>query len=375
MMGALSGLRVVEMSAIGPVPLAGQMLADHGAEVILIDRKSGKANPADVNRRGKKSLAVNLKSEGGLDAVRKLIASSDVVIEGFRPGVMEKLGLGPDDLMTDNPGLIYGRMTGWGQTGPLAQTAGHDLNYLAITGALGAMGRKGQPPSPPLNLVADYGGGAMFLLFGVLAALYERQSSGKGQVIDTAMCEGVPAMMGLIHSFMGMGFWQKERDSNHLDGAAPFYRCYECADGKYLSVGALEPQFFAELVALAGLPEDHRADQNDKSNWSARAEDYARVFRSKTRDEWGAIFAGSDACVMPVMDWDEVEAHPQNAARGSFVRPGGVLQSAPAPRFGRTPPAEVASPGAAGADGSDVLSALGYTQADIEDLKARGALT
>lgn len=374
-MGALSGLRVVEMNALGPVPLAGQMLADHGADVVLIDRASGPENLKDVNRRGKRSMAVNLKSEEGLAAARALIDRADVLIEGFRPGVMEKLGLGPEPLIARNPGLIFGRMTGWGQTGPIAQTAGHDLNYLAITGALGAMGKKGEPPVPPLNLVADYGGGAMFLLFGVLAALFERQTSGKGQIVDAAMCEGVPAMMGLMHGMMGQGQWSSQQGSNLLDGAAPFYRCYECADGKFLSVGALEPQFFAELVSKSGLPEAHRADQGDPRNWAARSDEYEAHFKTKTRDEWADIFAQSDACVMPVLEWGELEAHPQNAARGTFLRKAETLQAAPAPRFSRSPAGEPDLPGAAGAQSDEVLRELGYSDEDVAALREGGAVT
>ncbi|MEX0286263.1 MAG: CaiB/BaiF CoA transferase family protein [Paracoccaceae bacterium] len=373
--GALAGLRVIEMAGLGPGPLAGQLLADHGAEVIVIDRKSTKPDPADVNHRGKGSLAVNLKTPEGVEIVKKLVGTADVLIEGFRPGVMEKLGLGPQDCHAANPRLIYGRMTGWGQDGPLAHTAGHDLNYLSITGALHAMGPADQPPSPPLNLVADYGGGAMFLLFGILMALYERQSSGKGQVVDTAMSEGVPAMMGLLHSMLAKGLWSPARERNMLDGAAPYYRCYETADGKYLSVGAIEPQFYAELVQLAGMDDTDRATQNDLSLWSARAEDYATLFRTKTRDEWVAIFDGSDACVAPILGWDELETHPQNAARGTFTRVGDVLQAAPAPRFDRTPAPAPVAPGARGASNADVLATLGYSADEIARLQSDGVLT
>lgn len=375
MSGALSGLRVIEMAGLGPCPLAGQLLADHGAEVIVIDRKSTKPDPADVNHRGKRSLAVNLKSPDGVEVLRKLITTADVLIEGFRPGVMEKLGLGPDECAALNPRLIFGRMTGWGQDGPLAQTAGHDLNYLAITGALHAMGRQGQPPSPPLNLVADYGGGAMFLLFGVLMALYERQSSGKGQVLDVAMSEGVPAMMGLLHTMLAKGLWSNAREANMLDGGAPYYRCYETQDGKFLSVGPIEPQFYAELVDLAGLPQNHRAAQNDMAGWPDRSAEYEALFRSKTQGEWMALFEGSDACIAPVLRWDEVEAHPQNAARGTFLRVGDVLQAAPAPRLDRTPAPMPQAPAARGADNAALLAELGYSPDEVEGFAEAGVLT
>ncbi len=373
--GPLAGLDVIEMAGLGPCPLAGQMLADMGATVTVIDRKSAPADPTDVNRRGKRSVALNLKSHDGLEAARRLLDRADIVIEGFRPGVMEKLGLGPQDCLARNPGLIFGRMTGWGQDGPLAMTAGHDINYLALTGALGAIGHADSPPIPPLNLAADYGGGTMFLLFGVLSALYERSRSGTGQVVDTAMVDGVPAMMGLIHQWLARGAWQQGRESNLLDGGAPFYRCYGTSDGRALAVGPLEPQFFAELTRIAGLPEAHRADQNDQATWAERRADYARVFASKTRDEWMDLFDGSDACVAPVLDWDEVENHPHMAARGTFTRVGNVMQAAPAPRFDRTPPAVPQTPEAPGADTDKVLETMGYSETEITAMRAAGALT
>jgi alpha-methylacyl-CoA racemase len=336
MKGPLQGLVVIEMAALGPVPLAGQLMADLGASVTIIDRSSAPADPTDINRRNKQAQALNLKSEAGLQQARELIGKADVLIEGFRPGVMERLGLGPQDLHAFNPGLIFGRMTGWGQTGPLANTAGHDINYLAITGALHAIGRRNEPPVPPLNLAADYGGGAMFLIMGVLSALYERNTTGKGQVIDAAMIEGVPAMMGLIQQMFARGQWQQQRESNMLDGGAPYYRCYETKDNKYLSVGAIEPQFFKQLVELAGLPQTDLAIQNDQSQWPAMAERYAAHFKTRTRDEWCRIFEGSDACVAPVLDFDEAAQHPHNVARGVFVSPDGVLQTRPVPVFNKS---------------------------------------
>ncbi len=375
MTAALHQLKVIEMAGIGPCPLAGQLLADLGAEVIVIDRVSTPADPTEINRRHKRSIALNLKSPEGLKAAQQLIAQADVLIEGFRPGVMEKLGLGPDVCLSVNPKLIYGRMTGWGQTGPLAQTAGHDLNYLAITGALHPIGAADQPPVPPLNLAADYGGGTMFLLLGILAALYERNTSGQGQVIDAAMVDGVPAMMGLLHTWFARQWWTTERESNFLDGGAPFYRCYTTADNKYLSVAPLEPHFFKELLAKAGIPAEHHASQYHKDNWPERSQEYATIFRQKTLAEWLAIFEGSDACVAPVLDFNEVEAHPHNAARGSFVRVENVLQSAPAPRFSRTPAKTPIAPTAAGADTDNVLAELGYSPAQIATMRANGALT
>ncbi|TMM50638.1 CaiB/BaiF CoA transferase family protein [Sulfitobacter sabulilitoris] len=372
MAGPLASLRVVEFSGLGPAPLAGQLLADLGADVITIDRKSARADPADVNRRGKRSLAVNLKSPDGLAVVQRLLERTDILIEGFRPGVMERLGLGPQDCPDR---LIYGRMTGWGQDGPWAQAAGHDINYLALTGALHAMGEADRPPVPPLNLVADYGGGTMFLVFGVLAAMIERGVSGKGQVVDAAMVDGVPAMMGLIHMMLAKGQWTQSRGANWLDGAAPFYRCYTCADGKFVSVGPLEPQFFAELLARAGLPDTDQASQNDTTTWAEKTTRYAEIFKTRTRDEWAAIFAGTDACVAPVLSFSEATLHPHNRARGTFVDIGGVTQAAPAPRFSRTPADGPAAPGAIGADGDAILSDLGYDDAGIAALKADGSLT
>jgi alpha-methylacyl-CoA racemase len=351
------------------------LLADLGAEVVVIDRASGPADPTDINRRGKMSVALNLKSAAGLEAARRIIGQADILIEGFRPGVMEKLGLGPAECHAINPGLIFGRMTGWGQAGPLAMTAGHDINYLSLSGALGAIGRADEPPVPPLNLVADYGGGSMFLIFGVLAALFERSQSGKGQVVDAAMVDGVPAMMGLIHQWLAQGRWAQRREANLLDGGAPFYRCYATKDGRALSVGPLEPQFFAQLVALAGLPADHLADQNDPATWPDRRALYAQVFARKTRDEWMAICDGTDACVAPVLDWDEVEHHPHNAARGTFLRVDGVMQAAPAPRFDRTPAPAPTAPGAPGQETQRILSDLGYDSATLEAMRAAGALT
>ena len=335
--GPLASLKVVEFSGLGPAPLAGQLLADLGAQVTTVDRKPVVVDPSDINRRGKRSVVLNLKSDEGLKAAHDLIAASDVLIEGFRPGVMERLGLGPE---TCPDTLIFGRMTGWGQTGPWAHVAGHDINYLGLTGALNAMGTGDAPPVPPLNLVADYGGGTMFLIFGILSAVIERGITGKGQVVDSAMVDGVPAMMGLIHSMLAQGSWTQDRASNWLDGAAPFYRCYTCADGKFVAVGALEPQFFAILLEKLGMPGDYAQDQNDRSNWQTRTAEFAGIFASRNRDDWAELFEGSDACVTPVLSFSEAADHPHLAQRATFVRRDAVLQAATAPRFNPLNPFE-----------------------------------
>ncbi|WP_158969701.1 CaiB/BaiF CoA transferase family protein [Chachezhania sediminis] len=373
--GPLSHLKIVEMAGLGPCPLAGQLMADLGAEVIVIDRASGSRDPAEINRRNKKSVALNLKSEAGREAALRLIGRADAVIEGFRPGVMEKLGLGPAVCQARNPGLVFGRMTGWGQTGPLSKRAGHDINYMSLSGALAAMGPRDSVPRPPLNLVADYGGGSMFLIFGVLSALLERQVSGRGQVVDAAIVDGVPAMMGVFFHLMQAGIWDTQREHNMLDGGAPYYRCYETSDGKWISVGPIEPQFFAELCQKAGLEHVGPHDQVDKANWPRLCQDYARVFRTKTRDEWTAVFVDSDACVAPVLTLDEVESHPHNADRGIFFRQDGILQPSPAPRFDRSAPGPVRAPVAPGADSDAVLAAAGYSADEIASMKADGTLT
>ncbi|NNE54200.1 MAG: CoA transferase [Sulfitobacter sp.] len=329
MAGPLASLKVLEFSGLGPAPLAGQLLADLGAQVTTVDRAPVKADPTDINRRGKSSVVLDLKSDAGLAEALQLIADHDVLIEAFRPGVMERLGLGPADCPDKT---IYARMTGWGQTGPWSHMAGHDINYLGLTGALHAMGAPDSPPVPPLNLVADYGGGTMFLIFGILAAVIERGVTGKGRIVDAAMIDGVPAMMGLIHGMLAQGRWSEERGANWLDGAAPYYRCYACSDGKFMAVGALEPQFYAILLEKLGLPESYRETQNDPATWPARTAEFADIFASRTRDDWAAHFEGSDACTTPVLTFSEAVQHPQMAARGSLEVRDGVLQSGIAPR-------------------------------------------
>ena len=372
MSGPLASLKIVEFAGLGPAPLAGQLLADLGADVVVIDRISGESDPADINRRGKKSIALNLKTPKGLQVAKRLIAASDVLIEGFRPGVMERLGLGPKDCPET---LVYGRMTGWGQEGPLAHSAGHDITYLAMTGALHAIGPADRPPVVPLNLIADFGGGTMFLLYGILAALIERGISGKGQVVDAAMVDGVPAMMGLVHSFIAQGQWQASRESNWLDGASHFYRCYECADNKFIAVGALEPQFYAELVKLSGVKGIDVDAQFDRARWPEQQAIFAEHFKTKPRDEWADIFTGTDACVAPVLDFDEAARHPANQARHAYFTAQGVTQASPAPRFERSRPTVTDPPHAPGQDSENILAALGYNATEIDAMREKGAIT
>lgn len=336
-MSSLKGLKVVEMSAIGPVPLAGMLLADMGADVVVLD----KANDpflfdGDITRRGKRAIELDLKSEQDLADARTLIETADIVLEGFRPGVMERLGLGPDQFAETNPGLIFGRMTGWGQDGPLSQAAAHDLNYIALTGALNAMGRSDSPPAPPLNLVGDYGGGTMFLVMGVLAALYERNQSGLGQVVDAAITEGTANLMSLFYTMDSIKQWSPNRASNLLDSAAHFYDCYETADGKFVSVGAIEPHFYAILKDKMQLGDEFDA-QLDPRKWPQLKQKLAQVFKTKTRDQWTELLEGTDACFAPVLDYKEAPQHPQMQAREAYVEVNGQTQPAPAPKFSRTP--------------------------------------
>ena len=338
-MGPLTGIKIIEMAGLGPGPFAGMVLADMGAEVILVERKADphKTRIPDCNRRGKKSIALNLKDEQGVETLLKLVEKADVLFEGFRPGVMERLGLGPDILHQRNPKLIIGRMTGWGQTGPLAYTAGHDINYISLTGALRACGRKGQRPNPPLNLVGDYGGGSMFLVTGILAALLEVQKSGKGQVIDAAMTDGSAVLMSVFNTLQNMGQWSAEQHGvNLLDSGAHFYDVYETKDGKYISIGSIEPQFYALLIEKAELdPEEFKA-QNHPGKWPGFKEKLETVFKSKTRDEWCAIMEGTDVCFAPVLDFIEAQQHPHHIARETYIQIDGFMQPAPAPRFSRT---------------------------------------
>lgn len=379
-MGPLHGLRVIELASIGPGPMCAMLLADLGAEVVRIDRlePSGLGLPVDprfdVPARSRRSIALDLKSEGGREAAQRLITAADVLIEGWRPGVAERLGLGPLDCHARHPGLVYGRMTGFGQHGPLAQAAGHDLNYIALSGALHAIGgSNGQPPVPPLNLVGDYGGGALYLAFGVLAALFERQRSGRGQVVDAAMVDGVGSLLALFHGLAAGGLWNAEaRGANLLDGGAPFYASYETADGRWLALGALEPKFFAEFARRAGLDGRFVVGQYDRRLWPEMREAIATLVRTRARDDWAALFEGSDACVAPVLTLAEAPQHAHARQRQAFVEVDGVLQPAPAPRFGRSRPAAPRAAPAIGQHTRELLAEAGYSEGEISTLLASG---
>ncbi|MGI9246940.1 MAG: CaiB/BaiF CoA transferase family protein [Steroidobacteraceae bacterium] len=380
-MGPLHGLKVIELAGIGPVPFCATMLADMGAEVIRVDRATDgpEAHPgSDPLLRNRRSIALNLKSPAAVAALLRLIDGADALIEGFRPGVTERLGFGPEACLARNPKLVYGRMTGWGQTGPLAHAAGHDINYISISGALGMIGEPGRKPVPPLNLVGDYGGGAMMLLAGVLAALIEAGRSGRGQVIDAAMTDGSAALMGFFfHLRERFGDFAEGTGGDMLAGAAPYYGTYATRDGKYMAVGSIEPQFFALLLEKLGLDDRYRSQGFPRSRTGAPelAEAIAAAFRTRTRDEWCAVFEGTDACVSPVLSLSEVARHPHNAARGTFIEVDGVEQPAPAPRFSRTPAAPVRPPHAAGADTAEILQQAGFTAAEIAALREGGALS
>ena len=374
-MGPLQGLKVIEIEGLGPAPFCGMMLADMGAEVITVGRAFSAASRADrISERGKRTIALNLKRPEAIGALLDLVAGADVLIEGFRPGVAERLGFGPDVCQARNPRLVYGRMTGWGQTGPLAQAAGHDINYIALSGALHAIGRAGEKPVPPLNLVGDFGGGGMFLAFGVMCAVFEAQRSGKGQVVDASMVEGAATLMHMMYAMKASGAWRDERGVNILDTGAHFYDTYETADGKYIALGSIEPQFYALLMERAGLDPAQFSPQNDASQWSAMRDRLAAVIRGKTREEWCALMEGSDVCFAPVLSMSEAPQHPHNLARGSFLELAGVTQAAPAPRFSRTAPAVPEVPHPAGSDTLAVLREAGYTDERLEQLRAVGAL-
>jgi alpha-methylacyl-CoA racemase len=380
-MGPLAGFRIIEMAGIGPAPFAAMLLSDMGAEVIRVDRREatdlglpGREPKFDVLHRGRKSVAVDVKADAGREVVKRLAAKADAIVEGFRPGVMERLGLGPDALLAINPRLVFGRMTGFGQDGPLAQAAGHDINYIALAGVLHAIGRKGEAPVPPLNLVGDFGGGGMFLAFGVVCALLEAQKSGKGQVVDAAMVDGAATLMALMFGMFSQGTWKDERGVNVLDTGAPWYDTYKTKDGKWLSVGAIEKRFYSEFVEKLGLKAADLPKQHDRQGWPDLRRRFAEAIAGKTRAQWERIFAGSDACVAPVLSIAEVEEHPHNKARATFTKRDGVLQPAPAPRFSRTAAEMGRPPGRAGADTDAVLGDFGFTAREIDELKEAGVV-
>ncbi len=364
-MGPLHGIRVIELAGIGPAPFAAMLLGDLGADVIRVDRVgSASALPAGlgaVSGRNRRSIAVDMKHDDGREIVLRLADDADVLIEGFRPGVAERLGIGPDTVTARNPRIVYGRMTGWGQSGPRAQEAGHDINYIALTGALHSIGRRGERPVPPLNLVGDYGGGALYLVVGVLAALVERGRSGRGDVVDAAMVDGAASLMLPTYQMLAMGVWRDERDGNLLDGAAPFYDTYATSDGGFMAVGPIEPQFYAEFVGLLGLDPADLPPQLDPTAWPAVKERFAAAFLSATRAEWVARFAGTDACVAPVLSLSEAPVDPHNRERRTFVEVDGVVQPAPAPRFDRSAPDPPTPPVAPGRHTAEILDELGLS--------------
>ncbi len=380
-MGPLSGLRIIELEGLGPAPFAGMMLADMGAEVISITRKSAPADAKvenSISERGKKSIALNLKDPRAIEAVLKLCESADALIEGFRPGVTERLGIGPEECMARNPKLVYGRMTGWGQTGPMSQMAGHDINYISLSGALHGIGRAGEKPVPPLNLVGDFGGGGMYLAFGVVSALLEATRSGKGQVVDTSMVEGSASLMHMMYGSLNTGMfdWQDERGVNLLDTGAHFYDTYETRDGKYMSVGPIEPQFYHLLKEKMELDDAEFEPQFDMARWPALKDRLTEVFLTKTRDEWCEIFDGTDACVAPILSMTEAPQHPHNVARKSFIEVDGHIQPGPAPKFSRTAPEVTKGAPRRGGDTESVLNSVaGYDEATIAALRADGVLS
>ena len=375
-MGPLKGLKIIEMAGIGPGPFCGMVLADLGAEIIRVDRASaiGTGSKQDASNRGKRSIAVDLKSEKGVEVVLKLVETADAIFEGFRPGVMERLGLGPDICSERNERIVFGRMTGWGQEGPLANAAGHDINYISLTGALAAIGRPGSPPVPPLNLIGDFGGGGMLLALGLVAALLESKESKKGQVVDAAMTDGSALLMTMIYTMQSSGAWKTSMGSNLLDGGSHFYDTYECKDGKFISLGSIEPQFYALLCQIAELDEKVFSKQMSRDSWPEQKEAIKKIILDKTRDEWCELMEGTDVCFAPVLDMSEAPEHPHNVERKTFIDLEGVTQPAPAPRFSRTEPEVVSSPSVVGEHTEEVLTSIGFSDEDINTLKTSGAV-
>ena len=371
--GPLDGIKVIELAGIGPGPYAGQLLADYGADVVVVDRP-GSAMPKAIDGRGKRSIVLDLKKPEAVEALLKLVASADVLIEGLRPGVTERMGVGPEACHAINPRLIYGRMTGWGQSGPWSQMAGHDLNYIGMTGMLNAIGSADRPPTPPLNMVGDFGGGSMFLVTGILSALVERERTGKGNIVDAAIVDGTHSLMSFVHGMAGQGLWQTAREGNLLDGAAPFYRCYETRDGKFMAVGCIEPQFFAAMMERLPVDLEAYGGQHDRSKWPEQHKMLEAVFASKTRDEWEATFALTDACVTPVLDYVEAADHPANAGRSAVVKDGSWLHPQVAPRLATQPQADSFPIPGKGADYAGVLAEAGLGEGEIEALLVAGAV-
>ena len=373
--GPLSGVKIVEFAGIGPGPFCGMLLSDMGADVVRIDRKGGGGGSKfEVGARGRRSVAMDLKNPEAVEACLKLIEEADMLQEGFRPGVMERLGLGPDVCLKRNPKLVYGRMTGWGQYGPLAQAAGHDINYISLTGALHAIGRPGEKPVPPLNLVGDFGGGALYLALGMVSALTSARTTGKGQVVDCAMTDGSASLMSMFFGFTASGMWQPEKGTNMLDGGAHFYDTYETSDGKYISIGSIEPQFYALLREKAGLTEDLWDAQMDRAKWPEMKEKIEAIFKTKTRDEWSELMEGTDICFAPVLGLDEAMDHPHNKERQTIVEIDGVKQPNVAPRFSGTPSEIQGPPPGVGAHNDEALSDWGFSAGDIDALKSSGAI-
>ena len=375
-MGPLKGLKIIEMAGIGPGPFCGMVLADLGAEIIRVDRASaiGTGSKQEPSNRGKKSIAVDLKAKEGVEVVLKLVETADAIFEGFRPGVMERLGIGPEVCLARNDRIVFGRMTGWGQEGPLANAAGHDINYISLSGALAAIGRPGSPPVPPLNLIGDFGGGGMLLALGLVAALLESKESKQGQVVDAAMTDGSALLMTMIYSMQSSGMWKTTMGSNLLDGGSHFYDTYECKDGKFISIGSIEPQFYALLCQIAELDEKVFSKQMSRDLWPEQKEEIKKIFLKKTRDEWCDLMEGTDVCFAPVLDMSEAPQHPHNKERKTFIDLEGVTQPAPAPRFSRTEPEVVSSPSIVGEHTNEVLSSIGLSEEDISTLKTSGAV-
>jgi alpha-methylacyl-CoA racemase len=378
--GPLEGLRVVELAGLGPCPFAGMVLADLGADVLRVERPSAVAHAEptgpswDLLERGKRSIGVDLKHAAGVALLLELAQRADVLLEGFRPGVVERLGVGPDACRARNPRLVYGRMTGWGQSGPLATSAGHDIDYIALAGALDPIGRAGERPVPPMNLIGDFGGGGLLLALGVVSAVLAAQRSGEGQVVDAAMVDGAALLMTMIWSLRALGEWKDERGTNLLDTGAPFYEVYECADGRHVAVGAIEPEFYGALLEVMGLSAGELPPQMDRERWPATKKRFAEVFRTKTREEWVVRAAGSDACLAPVLEMSEVSDDPHNTARGTFVDIGGTVQPGPAPRFDKTPAAVPSPPVWPGGRGAEALEAWGLGHSHVAALCEQGVL-